>query len=519
MTLGEWTVTGRAEFRNLEFRREDPLGPDFESRLDRVLKSDISARRSFPFGANLALSASRTKDLAAEPGQTILTEQLPSYSFTLNSRTLGRRPDPDGTGGRLPALADLRFNFSSSGRSVRTELEEARIDTAAADTTIVPISERTSSAQHRASLSYQPDKILGALSVSPSISATEYWVDREYSAADTVKKFARAAVWSAGTSIGTTVYGTFKGLGPVEALRHIFRPQASFTYQPDFPGLAYTDTAGKLQSRFPGVRATENKVLSLSMQNSLAAKVRSGETTKRVDLLQWNLSSGYNFVLAQRGERAWSDIRSVVELPLLSRFGFSFNSVHDPYHGGRFKSFGVTAGYGFSGNLPGNGAATAEETDAVAAPEENEAIQGSPASPTAPRLSERSGAGAPRAGAGGQSWRAAFRLSYDGTRNFDGVLLPGASLNSTFNVQITKNWSVNYQNTWDITEGEILGETLSLHRDLHCWEAEFSRSRLVSPTGNDDITFYFRINVKQLSDIKYELGRTSGLDTVTGLLP
>jgi hypothetical protein len=523
MALGAWKVKGRAEFRNSEFRREDPLGPDFASRLDRILKSDLSASRSFPFGANFTLSASRTKDIAAtlDDGinETVLTEQLPSYSFSLNSRTLGRRPDQEGNGGRLPALADLRFSFSSSGNSVRTEQEVSTItavDSVTADTTVALVGERTTRAQHRATLSYTPERILGALSVSPSISATEYWVDREFSAADTVKKFARAAVWSAQTGISTTLYGTFKGLGPVEGLRHTFRPQVSFNYQPEFTGLSYVDTAGKRVSRFPGVLSTESKTLSLSMENSFQAKVRSGEETKKVDLLRWTLSTGYNIVLAQQGERAWRDISSGVDLPFLSRFGFRFNSVHDPYEGGRFKSFSATAGYSLSGNLPGDATETAEDAEAEVETQagQGEAVQGSPSSTTSPRLSGRGRVGAPT---GSPGWTAGFRLSYDGDRSFlTGDLEPRASLNSTISVQITRNWSVSYDNVWDVTEGKILGENLSLRRDLHCWEAQFTRSRLT-----DDTTFYFRINVKQLSDIKYELGRNggSGLDTVTGLLP
>jgi hypothetical protein len=97
-------------------------------------------------------------------------------------------------------------------------------------------------------------------------------------------------------------------------------------------------------------------------------------------------------------------------------------------------------------------------------------------------------------------------VSYGGTRDFNDVLDPTAAINSRLGIQITKNWSLTYSNRWDLSEGKILGETLSLRRDLHCWEAEFTRNRL----GNQPVTVYFRINVKSLSDIKYEQGEGQG---------
>jgi hypothetical protein len=223
------------------------------------------------------------------------------------------------------------------------------------------------------------------------------------------------------------------------------------------------------------------------------------------------VSSGYDFVRAQRGDRAWEDIRSVVDLTQISRIGLNFNSVHDPYNKGRFKSFNVTGGYGLSGLLPG-GSPTAPQ-----APEEEDLDEELEARGPIPREGIE---GAVRRASGSReealNWTAGFSFSYGGTRGFDGELDPTASLNARATVNLTRNWSLSYDNRWDLSEGRILGENLSLKRDLHCWEAQFSRSRL-----GDDTSFYFRINVKKLSDVKYELGRRggTGLSSISSLLP
>ena len=114
---------------------------------------------------------------------------------------------------------------------------------------------------------------------------TEQWVDREFSQAGTEKKFARAATWNAQMGANTALYGTFPGIGPVEAIRHVFRPRAQFTYSPEFTGLSYVDTSGQRRNRYPGVSASENRSMSLSLDNTFQAKVRSGDEVKRLELL------------------------------------------------------------------------------------------------------------------------------------------------------------------------------------------------------------------------------------------
>ncbi len=529
MTLGNWRLSGVAEFRSASFRQQQPLTDNVNYRLDRELRSNLSLSRRFS-AANLTVTASQYKDLAVQPGDgvddVIRREQLPNYSFSLNSFNLGRRPDAQGEGGVRPWLSSTRVSFSSSGGTTYEERETTtyvNADTVAgtpADTLYGTTSDRSSRATHRLTVT-DSRKLLGAFDFIPSVTLTEYWVDREFSAADTTRGFRRAAVWSAGLGTGTTLYGTFPGLGPVEGLRHVFQPSVSLNFQPEFRGLSYrdtlftrtssgTDTSLVRRNRFPGVGATKQEYLRFSVRNALKAKVRGGETVRRLDLLNWDLSSSYNLLAAEQGTRAWSAVTSNLDLTRILGVDVSFHSTHDPYHGLAMDNFQTTAGFGLGGVLPGQ-----DSGEPVAVTEQDRGVNwdrlGANLAPSA--LNQ---VGSQPAGSEALSWNARFGLSYTGSRDFAGIMSTATTLRSSASVQITRNWGVSYDNTWDLTEGRITQETVSLRRDLHCWEAMFTRTRLF-----DENAFYFRINVKSMPDIKYEQGQRSdtGFGALGSLLP
>jgi len=82
---------------------------------------------------------------------------------------------------------------------------------------------------------------------------------------------------------------------------------------------------------------------------------------------------------------------------------------------------------------------------------------------------------------------------------------------SGMEVQLTKNWKINYSAHIDLETKKIVNQSFTIYRDLHCWEA-----RLVwRPSGIGGNSYYLRINVKapQLRDLKYEKrgGRSSVL--------
>jgi hypothetical protein len=315
--------------------------------------------------------------------------------------------------------------------------------------------------------------------------------------------------------MGTAAYGTLRGLGPVEAVRHTLEPSATLTYQPAFEGLTFVDTGGVRRNRYPGVSASESRFLSLSLNQRFQAKVRSGDAVRRVDVLNWRLDSAYDLVAAENGARAWSDISSEVDLNRVLGVDLRFNSSHDPYAGARFLTFQLTGSFTLRGSLPGaEGDVPPAETpeDGTVGEDLDEDWAEAGADLTS---RTRDPSGERRMGAGG-GWNLGLTLSHAGARDALDDLETTTSVNASGSLQITRNWSVQYTGRWDLEKGEQLGETITLKRDLHCWEAEFVRSRLT-----DDTAFYFKINVKQMPDVKYQQGEgvATGFSDLERIIP
>lgn len=127
---------------------------------------------------------------------------------------------------------------------------------------------------------------------------------------DTLSGFDRYNRYNLSASIGTTLYGTFnfKPGGKIQAIRHVMRPQISWSLAPSFEQFydTYIDNNQIEQqySRFEGTlygAPTLNRAstLAFTLQNTLEAKVRDKDSTqtepKKVPILSnFNFSTSYN---------------------------------------------------------------------------------------------------------------------------------------------------------------------------------------------------------------------------------
>jgi lipopolysaccharide export system protein LptA len=519
MTLGAWNMTARAEFRTSDFRTNEPLGPDLGARADRKLLSDASLTRSFPWNGSFLLSFRQEKDLNpdAQIGDvaTILNETLPQYSFQVSPHNLGHKAD-ERQAGHWPFLSTVRVSLSSTGATTHTVNQTRTIvtDSVSTDTTFTQESDRSTQAHHVFNLS-DTRRLGNMLNVSPQFILNENWVDREFSPTDTVKGFHRAATWSVSATANTALYGTLPGIGPIRALRHTFRPSASFSYQPEFQSLTYavTDSSGntiRRASRFPGVSAQELRFLSLGLEQSLQAKIGSGENPKKISLFRWNLGSAYDFLAKDAGGKPWHQVSS--NFTELFGSSLSFTSVHDPYHQFRFQNFQVTGvGYHLKGKFPGGGdELTAGEKEAKPTGDETAwtSLGGDQA------LGQRPGQRQGESDA--LTWSADFTISYGGFRNGD-AFTTAATVNASFVARLTRNWNLSYRPiTWDVSNGRIDGDSFQLTRYLHCWEADFGRTR-----SGDETSFFFKISIRDLPSIQYQQGKqgATGMQTLTQFLP
>jgi hypothetical protein len=78
-------------------------------------------------------------------------------------------------------------------------------------------------------------------------------------------------------------------------------------------------------------------------------------------------------------------------------------------------------------------------------------------------------------------------------------------MNFDGSINITQNWKGQFRSGWDFQKNEVSYTSITLLRDLHCWQMSFNWV----PFGRYQ-SYYFRINVKSamLQDLKYEQRRS-----------
>ncbi len=210
-------------------------------------------------------------------------------------------------------------------------------------------------------------KILKHFSASASTNFQESWVfetirqsyqpdnpesnERTGVLNDTINGFDSFRTYNFSTSLGTTIYGTkeFKKDAKIKAIRHVIRPNISYSYTPAFdqffdeyviPADSTLDREAETVSfsRFtggffgaPGNR--ESSSMSFSINNVLEAKVKDRDTTKieakKIKLLNsLNFSSGYDF-RAEEFKLRPVNVRG--SIPIVKKLTLNFGGTLNPY--------------------------------------------------------------------------------------------------------------------------------------------------------------------------------------------
>ena len=100
-----------------------------------------------------------------------------------------------------------------------------------------------------------------------------------------------------------------------------------------------------------------------------------------------------------------------------------------------------------------------------------------------------------------QPWRLNLQHYYDLQKRF-GPTTKRSWVKVSCGLNPTRNWRLDYSINYDLMARDVTAQNLSIYRDLHCWEARFS----YYPTGYAS-GFYFKINIKQIPQIRFEHGR------------
>lgn len=372
-------------------------------------------------------------------------------------------------------------------------------------------------AGHKFGIDLPSMTLLKYINVSPSVSYGMNWHFRstrevwnnttnsiDYFTSGSFSEFAITQQYSGGLSLNTTMYGLmqFKGDPLIKAVRHVFKPNIGLSYAPDLQNHAngwrevQSDEKGaKLKryniysgQKFAALGGSESASMSINLGNSLEFKLRNRKDTTstnssiKLKLLEsFNISTNYNF-LADSMKLA--NISFNGRTNILDKVGLSFNFTVDPYdinekgqridkyywarrgglNFGRLTNFSTSFGYSISG-----GKGKAVET--TQSPHPKEGTDYFSPHNTIYYVDFN------------VPWTFGFDVNYSMTKSYSYNEVQKEltkqtnniiTLNFRGSVSPTKNWMLSFTSGYDFDAGEISNTQVSIHRDLHCFEFNFS---------------------------------------------
>ena len=342
---------------------------------------------------------------------------------------------------------------------------------------------------------------------------------------DTINGFRTAHEYSFSSSVSTTIYGMvqFKR-GPVKALRHVMRPNIGFSLRPDFgrEQLGYYKTVqidqkgtfrkysvfndGAFSSIYGAPSSGKSGAVNFALNNNLEMKVRSLKDTitgtKKVKLIDnFNISTSYDLV---KDSLKWSPVSMSGNTTLFKNIQIQYSSIWNLYtvnsEGKTINRFEWDAHHyllrleNTSWNLGLNWTLTSKNKKkktvdtSKGTPEEVQEVLDGPA--------------------GFIDWNNPWSISFNYNLRYTGSFGPLLASRSKATVQtlgfngdisITPKWKVSLRSGYDFENHKLSYTSMSMHRDLHCWEMRFNWI----PTGYLK-SWNFQINVKSqlLQDLK-----------------
>ncbi|MEP0546192.1 MAG: putative LPS assembly protein LptD [Rhodothermales bacterium] len=300
---------------------------------------------------------------------------------------------------------------------------------------------------------------------------------------------------TAGVSASSEFYGTFPvRVGPLDGLRHVVRPSLGFSYSPDYSGglfdyfESYTDSTGAV-IEYPlvsGISARETRALSFRVSNvfqsRLARTDSTGEVQRRpLQLLTVDVASNYDLAadslrLAPFNVTARTQVANLLNLNLGARYSpYAVNEAGRDIDRLYYKETGLPLRF-LSMNL------TATTSLRSGRSGERPTVSPRRSVPVYPDLLD-DGTGLRPYDYRRRDlayvdfaipWSLSFDFNYRLDRNSDQSIRRTATLGTRFDFSLTPNWKVAGTSGYDFEEKEITTTSLSVLRDLHCWEMSFN---------------------------------------------
>ncbi|MFN4026914.1 MAG: putative LPS assembly protein LptD [Flavobacterium sp.] len=390
-------------------------------------------------------------------------------------------------------------------------------------------------------------KVFKYFSATTSINYNEVWyfktIQKEFEATQNavvnneIRGFDAFRTYSFSAGIGTTIYGTFNfgDKKKIQAIRHVMRPNISYSYTPSFSKYYDTydpDGSGtmlKEYTRFeggifgaPGQNMSNN--IGFTLSNTFEAKVTDKDSTKtepkKIMLLNnLNFSTSYDITA---DSLRWAPMRVSGGTQILNqKMNINFAATLDPYainnSGQRINTWNIDNGGSLfrmtSANLTINYAFASSDGEGEKKNKQGERNggRGDDLFGTNTDLSDRRDSQFDDSG-GNENvvsdffkyklpWdmNLAYALTYSNNRREQKIT--GNSLMVSMNTDLTPKWKIGVSTGYDFVQKGVTFTQFRFERDLLSWRMDFNWV----PFG-DNAYWGFFIGIKSgvLSDIKWD---------------
>jgi lipopolysaccharide assembly outer membrane protein LptD (OstA) len=502
------------------------------SSLNNTMNSSVSYSRTFNSvpQVNLSLTATHSQNTQTE----VINMTLPTLQLSVD-RVFPFAPKEGIKKGFFKNI-NLQYNLRGENRIATNDIEFLKPEMFA---------NSKNGMQHSIPLSTN-FKLFKYFSATTSVNYEEIWylktirknfdVLTNKDSITEVSKFDAFRTYSFSSSLGTTIYGTFKfgDNKKIQAIRHVMRPSVSYSYTPSFEQYYDTyaaDASGtmvKEYTRFengifgaPG-RTIANSV-GFSLSNTFEAKVTDKDSTKtepkKIMLLNnLNLSTSYN---AAADSLAWAPMRvSGGTLLFKDKMNVNFGMTLNPYaldkFGKTINTFNIDNGGSLfrmtSANMTLNYSMTSRDKakNKNSQGERNggrdDDLFGSNADFSDRRQSQFSNDDEEESEFKGfynadLPWDLtfAYQLTYSNIRREQKI--SGNSLMVSLNTDVTPRWKVGVSSGYDFVQNGVTFTQFRFERDLLSWRMDFNWT----PFGQNAYwNFFIGIKSGVLSDIKWE---------------
>ncbi len=470
---------------------------------------------------SMTVNFHRDQNLVPTAGSVELSEILPSISFN-RSQSFPFRSSTSGSG-------DLRW-YELIGYTYSGQLQNTRTTTRVDTSGNTAVDERRG-VQHTITVNASPK--VGYFTISPFFNYYEKWYDKQIDryvdpttralVTNDVKGFTALRYYDMGISASTRFVGIVQpNIWGIKGIRHQVLPSVSYTYQPDFSKSSYgyygtyVDTFGVRQrySKFEkeiygGAPTEERQALSFRIGNVFEMKTAADDTSDRTNkyqLLNLDISSGYNFA---RDSLKFDDVvmsfrtnvGQYLNIGGSARYNlYKFQADTNAFLGGRRVNKFLLAESGRFGDLTGFSISLGTRLSG-----EKKKTTAGPIRTAADSAAQRDRAG--YVGLYDQQapdfsipWNLDLTWNYNESRPGDPrILYRSSTIGGALGFNLTEFWKITMTASYDLINKTIAAPQITVYRDLHCWEMDFSWV----PTGYyRNFKLEIRLKAPQLQDVK-----------------